>query len=942
MKKLSLFILFLGLFMASQAQPVLIEKVEKTSGKFVIPYEKYRLPNGLTIIISEDHSDPLVHVQVTYHVGSARETAGKSGFAHFFEHMMFQGSKHIGDEQHFKILSEIGASNINGNTERDITNYYETIPSNQLETALWLESDRMGFLLDSVTQKKFENQRDAVKNEKGQNVDNRPYGKIEETVGANLYPMGHPYSWPVIGYVNDLNRVQLQDLKNFFLRWYGPNNAVLVLVGDVNTAEALKLAEKYFGTINKCPDVKKQRVDAAVLPDDRYAHFSDNVYLPLVMMVYPTVPQYHADEPALDLLGALLGQGKGTVLYKNFEKAEKAAQSFASNSGSELAGEFQIGVAAFPDFSADQNKLFDDVEKLLRASLDEFEKTPITDEDLARVKGGIEASLISGAQSAIGKASFLARWYTITGKQMNIQDEVERYNKVTKEDILRVYNRYIKNRKALIVNVHPKFMTGEGDSKNATAENPISATSEDEFKGLTYIKPVDNFDRSKRPNVGASKAAIIPQYKKSELDNGLKIIGTRSDETPEVEFNIFIRGGHLLDDPTKAGLAAVTADMMNEGTEKYSAEKFETELSKIGSNISFSSSDEMTVISVSCLTKNLDLTLKLLEDKLFHPKFENADLKRIKRQIIQNFKTEYSNAGLIASKNFRKFVYGNSPLASYYLGNAKTIGNINLDDVKNYYNQYYSPSVATLVYVGDLSPEEFANKISFLNTWKKVPVQLPNFNGMTNPVKPQVFLINKIDAPQSNFVMGCLALPYDYNGEYFKAGIMNFAFGGTFNSRLNLNLREDKGYTYGIRSGFSGSKNQGTFSISASVRSTATDSAIKEIMAEMTKYKADGITSEELDFTRKTLNASDALRFETPGQKAGYLYRLSEYSLPDNYLSEQNNIVDNISKDEIKTLANKYLNIDNYTIIIVGDKKVIKKNIEKLGFKIKEVDPDGL
>ena len=329
-------------------QAKLVEKVTKTGNELVIPYEKYVLPNGLTVIVHEDHSDPVVHVDVTYHVGSAREQIGKSGFAHFFEHMMFQGSDHVADEQHFKIVSDAGGT-LNGSTNRDRTNYYETIPSNQLEKALWLEADRMGFLLDAVTQKKFEIQRATVKNERGQNYDNRPYGLVAETYSRNLYPYGHPYSWLTIGYLEDLNRSEVNDLKNFFLRWYGPNNATLTIGGDVKTADVLKMVEKYFGGIQRGPEVKPQSYEPLMLTGNRYASYTDNyAKQPLLAIVYPTVPNYHKDMAALQCLAQVLGQGRNSVLYQQMTKKRLAFQAAAFSSLSELAGEFVFQIIPAP------------------------------------------------------------------------------------------------------------------------------------------------------------------------------------------------------------------------------------------------------------------------------------------------------------------------------------------------------------------------------------------------------------------------------------------------------------------------------------------------------------------------------------------------------------------------------------------------------------------
>ncbi|MFH1004940.1 MAG: pitrilysin family protein, partial [Bacteroidota bacterium] len=351
------------IFFSLMAQPQLVEKVELQPGKIGIPYEKYKLPNGLTVLLHQDHSDPVVSVAVTYKVGSDRQDFGKSGFAHLFEHMMFNGSKNVADEEHFKIIQSAGGS-MNGFTNQDQTTYYEAVPSNYLETALWLESDRMGFLLDSLYAKKFENQKDVVKNEKSQNIETRPYalGFVEE-INKLLYPPKHPYSWSVIGYVDEIDKSTLEDVKNFFLRWYGPNNSILTVAGDFDKEQTLKLIDKYFGSLKSYSEVKKLKVPLVVIPQDKYGAYRDKVYMPLNLRVYPTVPQYHKDESALDLLADMLGSGKNSLFYKNFVKNEKAISAVVAHSSKELISEFQIIVVAYPPDDINYENLFRDIDK---------------------------------------------------------------------------------------------------------------------------------------------------------------------------------------------------------------------------------------------------------------------------------------------------------------------------------------------------------------------------------------------------------------------------------------------------------------------------------------------------------------------------------------------------------------------------------------------------
>ena len=610
------------------SQAKLEQKVVKKGNEIVIPFEKYVLPNGLTVIISEDHSDPVVHVDVTYHVGSAREEIGKSGFAHFFEHMMFEGSDHVADKEHFKVVTESGGT-LNGSTNRDRTNYFETVPSNQLEKMLWLESDRMGFLLDAVTQQKFEIQRATVKNERGQNYDNRPYGLAGEVTSKALYPYGHPYSWLTIGYVKDLNSVGVDDLKHFFLRWYGPNNATLTIAGDVNTKDVIKKVEKYFGPIPRGPEVKPVQLPPVKLAKTEYVSYTDNyAKLPMLQITYPTVPDFSADMAPLACLAQVLGQGKTSFLYQNLIKTQKALRAISYSDLDELAGTFVFSVTALPGHNLAE------MEKLVKESLADFEKKGVTDDDILKFKNGFESSTINRLASVSGKASQLAAFETFTGNPNMIGKVLGMYNKVTKEDVMRVYNKYIKNKPAVVLSVLPK---GKEDliaaADNFTVDSSHYIRPHYGYDQLKYTKPKDNFDRSIIPPSGPNPVVKVPDFWKKTLANGITAIGVENNEIPVVNLNIYLKGGTILEQNnlSKAGLASIFTSMMNEDTKKRTGEQISLALDKLGSVIRVDNNTDNIVFSVQSLSKNLSKTLDILQEKMLEPKFTEEAFDRVKK-----------------------------------------------------------------------------------------------------------------------------------------------------------------------------------------------------------------------------------------------------------------------------------------------------------------------
>ncbi|MBD2769838.1 insulinase family protein [Hymenobacter sp. BT664] len=916
----------------------LVEKVTKQPGQLLIPYEKYVLPNGLTLIISEDHSDPLVHVDVTYHVGSAREQIGKSGFAHFFEHMMFQGSDHVGDQQHFKLVTAAGGS-LNGTTNQDRTNYFETLPSNQLETGLWLEADRMGFLLDAVSQKKFEIQRATVKNERGQNYDNRPYGLAQEYIAKTLYPYGHPYSWLTIGYLEDLDRSDVNDLKNFFLRWYGPNNATLTVGGDVQPARVVKLVEKYFGPIKRGPAVAKAKLPAPVLSTDRYVSYQDNVRFPMLQVVFPTVPHGHPDELPLDALADIMGNGRNSLLYKNLVKNQLAVQAQSYQQNSELGGQFAFVALPFP------GKSLDSLETIVRNTMTEFERRGVTDEDLQRFKAQLEAQRVNGLASVQGKVSQLASYQTFFGNPNYLTVETKELKALTKADVQRAYDKYLRGKHAVILSVVPKTgSVAAAKPDNYTIDKAGYKAPDYGYEGLKYVKALDTFDRGKQPAAGANPVVKVPVLYQETLANGLKIVGTQNTEIPAVTMRLTIRGGHRLEQalPGKAGIAELTANLLNEGSEKYTSEQMAAALDKLGSRVSVSGDDNETTVYVQSLTAQLPATLALLEQRLLHPRFDPQDFARLKKQQLEKISNFTTQPAVIADLTYNKLLYGPNNIAGTAVaGTTASVSSLTLDDVKNFYNQYYAPNVSYLVVVGDVDQKTLAPQLGFLRDWARKDVTVPGDVAGGQPDKTTVYFVNKPGAAQSEIRVGYLTdLPYDATGPYYRAYLANYLLGGAFNSRLNLNLRENKGYTYGARSGFNSSRYVGPFTAQAGVRANATAASVKEFMSEITNYP-NGISDEELAFLQSSVGQSDALRYETGQQKAGFLARLVEYNLEPSYVQQQSDILKALKKEDVQAAARKYLPADKMYIVVVGDRDKAFPRLSELGYPVVELDLEG-
>ncbi|MUK67139.1 M16 family metallopeptidase [Aliivibrio fischeri] len=909
----------------------LVEQVLPKEGSTVIPYQKYTLDNGLTVILSPDHSDPLVHVDVTYHVGSAREEIGKSGFAHFFEHMMFQGSENVGDQQHFKIITEAGGT-LNGTTNRDRTNYFETVPANQLEKMLWLESDRMGFLIDAVSQKKFEIQRSTVKNERGQNYDNRPYGLIYEKMGEALFPQGHPYSWQTIGYVEDLDRVDVNDLKAFFLRWYGPNNAVITIGGDLDSKQTLEWVNKYFGSIPRGPEVENAPKQPVTLKENRYITLEDRIQQPMVMIGWPTTYRGEETEASLDMLATLLGDGKTSLLYQELVKTGKVVDAGAFHDCAELSCTMYVYAMTDSGKNNDLSTAYKEVMDVL----EKYDKEGVSKADLEEVQGSAEAGAIFGLQSVSGKVSQLASNETFYGNPNQLEKQLAELKAVTPEKVSQAFDTYMANKYKVTLSVVPKGKTQlEVQKPNfVTPKRDLPEYKKIDENSLDVRRAVDDFDRSIMPQPSKGVTAKAPDIYRANLSNGIEVLGTEAIETPTIQLQIAIPAGNRYVPKGKEGLASLTAAMMEEGTTTSSSEELQKKLDKLGSSVSFNSGSYTTTISVASLTKNIDQTLAIVNEMLFDPAFEQADFNRLQKQAVEGLVYEHQRPSWLASQATREILFKGTIFDRSPDGSLASVQALTLDDVKAFYKQTYTPIGTQIVSVGDINKSDLINKLAFLSDWKGAtpeilaPQRLPTLN------EQKIYLVNKPNAPQSVVRFVRQGIPFDATGELYQTQLANFNLGGNFNSRINQNLREDKGYTYGAGGYLMGNKEIGMSIFYAQVRADVTVESIKEFISEMDKFKKDGMTVDELNFMRLAVGQQDALKYETPGQKARLLGKILTYSLDDDFIDEQNELIETLGRDKLNSLAAKWFDPAQYQIVVVGDEKELLPKLKSLGIPV--------
>ena len=627
-------------------------------------------------------------------------------------------------------------------------------------------------------------------------------------------------------------------------------------------------------------------------------------------------------------------------MYQNLVKSQKALRASAYSSLDELAGTFVFSVVALPG----QNLA--EMQKLINQSLQDFEKAGVTDDDLQKFKNGFESSTINRLASVSGKASQLAAFETFTGNPNMIGKLLDMYNKVTKKDVMRVYNQYIKNKSAVVLSVLPKgkdeLIAGADNFKTDSSHYDRPNYGYDQLK---YNKPKDNFDRSLQPPSGKNPVVKVPDFWKKSLGNNMAAIGVENTEIPVVNMNIYLKGGTILEQNnlSKAGLAALFAEMMNEDTKDKSSEEMSLELAKLGSSIRVDNTTDAIVFSLQSLSKNLDKTIDLLKEKMLHPKFTEDAFDRIKKQLLANIRNSKSQAASVANVVFSRLNYGAESISGFPdYGTEQTVTNITLSDIQNYYDNIISSDEGNVIVVGDVKEKDILPQLNFLNQLPKKEITLPALPNAPEVEKTKIYVVNIPHAAQTEFRVGYVTnLKYDATGDYYKASLANYNLGGGFNGRLNIRLREDKGWTYGARSLFSGDKYTGTFYFSSGIRADATDSALAEVLSLMKSYNTSGPNNDEVTFMKNSIGQSDARNYETGSQKASFVGKILRYNLPADFVDQQTKILNNISTSEIDGLAKKYFDINKMNILLVGDTELFVPGLKSFGYEIVELDADG-
>lgn len=886
-----------------------------------IPFEKYKLKNGLEVILSEDHKLPLVSVNLWYHVGPANEREGLTGFAHLFEHMMFEGSRHVGAKAHFKYLESAGASDINGTTDFDRTNYFETLPSNQLELALWLESDRMGFLRDTLDKEKLANQRDVVRNERRQSVENHPYGIVEEEMFHQLFPKGHPYYASVIGSHADIEAARLDHLRDFFKQYYSPSNASLAIVGDFDKAKAKALVEKYFGTLQAGPPVPKITIQTPPITAEKKVTVADQVELPRVYMSWITAPIYKSGSAEADLIARILGGGKSGRLFKKLVYEKQIAQDVTVENYPLLLGSvFTIKATAKPGVKPE------DLQKEIDAELQKFRQDGATQRELDGARNTIEAKIVGDLENLGGfggVADRLNNYNHFIGDPDYLSKDLQRYDTATLADLKKVTDSYLQNNSRVVVFGVPGKKVLE-DVPQAKEE------SKDAEKVDAVAESPDEAWRKEAPKPSGEVKLNLPVPESFKLSNGLTVYLLERHNLPIISAQLSTLSGTERNPVDKPGLAAFTASMLDEGTKKRSTLQIADDLEQLGTFLVTMSGVDSSRMAMRTLSKTAEPAFEIFSDLLLNSAFEQKEIDRVRSMRITSLEQEKDDANALARRVVYRKLYGaNSPYGYEDDGTVFSLKNISRDDLVKFWKTEYTPSNAALVIAGDLTKEQ-AKTIAekYLGSWTGAGTShVPPV--VENNTKRQIFVVNKDAAPQTAVIIASIGLARS-NPDYVPVLVMNNVLGGMFSSRLNMNLREKHGYTYGTYSRFSARRAAGPFSASAGIRTNVTGPAISEYFKEFDGMRSNPPSAEEVKMAKDSYALSLPGDFETSLNVVNQFSNLFVYNLPVDYYKNLPDKVYAVTPAEAESMVKKYLDPNKMVVVTVGDKAKIMPELEKL------------
>lgn len=900
-----------------------------------VNFESFTLSNGLTVILHTDHSDPVVAVALTAHVGSAREIENRTGFAHLFEHLLFLESENLGKGGLDKMSARIGGSGANGSTSHDRTNFFQTVPKDALEKMIWAEADKLGYFINTVTEPVLAKEKQVVKNEKRQSYDNRPYGHTMYVIDKNLYPKDHPYNWQVIGSLEDLQNATLQDVKDFYNKWYVPNNVILTIAGDFDKEQAKQWVHKYFDEIPSGEKIERQEKQLVSLEESKKLYYEDNfARLPELTLAWPSVYSYHEDSYALSILTEYLSSGKTAPLYKDLvEEKELTGSVRMYNYTSELAGKLLLQVRAY------DGKDLDSVAAAIDETFAEFAKNGISEKDLKRIKAGQETSFYNSISSVLGKGFQLAQYQIFANDPNFINKEMDKLLAVTKEDVMRVFNKYIKDQNYVATSFVPKGeieLALEDSELAEVEEEKIVEGAEEDFDAsqqADYEKTPSSFDRSVEPPYAATPELTTPEVWKDFMPSGMQIYGITNSEVPLVKFEFQMDGGLLLEDPNKTGVSNLLAEILGEGTADKTPEQLEEAIALLGANLRINSSKTQISVSGSTLAKNFKETIALVEEILLQPRWDEDEFKLAKQKVLSQLEEEKANPNVIANLEFQKLIYGErSLLSKNTLGTKSSVEAISLQDLKNYYQENLTPQRTKFLVVGALNKEITTDALKSLSAnWPAKNVQLPKIAEPQLPKKSKVYFYDVPGAKQSVFRFGAPAMAAT-NKDFYPAEVMNYRLGGgSFASQLTQQLREGKGYTYGIRSGFFGDQYIGPFMISTGVRTNITDDAAKLVQEILQDYP-ENFNQHDLDVTKSYMIKSNMRKFETLDAKLNMLSEISNYDRDYDYIKQQEKLVNNLDILDIQDLVKKYINPNRMYYLIVGDAETQLDKLKELGY----------